>query len=131
VGGGMLMPQMTGFVDPRLQMMSQTFMPMNPSSPLNASGVPQLQPQAQNLIQSFQQHNQTQRGTVTQQISWAPTKAEKKSYDNIFRQWVQGAPFMNGSTALEVFGASGLSRDDLARIWYVSYSFPVQYLLDA
>lgn len=121
-GGGMLLPQMTGFVDPRLQMMSQTFMPMNTPSPSTA-GVPQPQPQPQNLMQSFQQHNQTQRGTTTQQMSWAPTKAEKKSYDNIFRQWVQGAPFMSGTTALEVFGASGLSRDDLARIWYASHSF--------
>jgi hypothetical protein len=113
-GGGMLVPQMTGYVDPRLQMMSQSFMPMNTSS-----GVPQLQPQPQNLVQSFQQHNQAQRGTTTQQMSWALTKVEKKSYDNIFRQWVKGERFMSGPTAIEVFGASGLSKDDLARIWCI------------
>ena len=112
--GGMLVPQITGYVDPRLQMLSQSFMPMNTST-----GVPQLQPQPQNLVQSFQQHNQTQRGATGQQLSWALTKAEKKSYDNIFRQWVKGERFMSGPTAIEVFGASGLSKDDLARVWYV------------
>jgi len=116
-GGGMLVPQMTGFVDPRLQMMSQTFMPMNTSA-----GIPQLQPQHQNLVQSFQQHNQAQRGATTQQMSWALTKVEKKSYDNIFRQWVKGERFMSGPTAIEVFGVSGLSKDDLARIWCIPAS---------
>lgn len=118
-GGGMLVPQMTGFIDPRLQMMSQTFMPLNTSAPYNAMGAPQLQPQSQNLMQTIQQHNQAQRGSTNQQMAWALTKAEKKNYDSIFRQWVQGAQFMSGPTAIEVFGASGLPKDDLARIWYV------------
>lgn len=113
-GGGMLVPQMTGYVDPRLQIISQSFMPVNTSA-----GVPQLQPQSQNLVQTFQQHNQAQRGTTTQQMSWALTKAEKKSYDNIFRQWVKGERFISGPIAIEVFGASGLSKDDLARIWCI------------
>lgn len=119
-GGGMLVPQMTGYVvDPRLQMMTQTFMPMNTSSPFNAAGIPQLQPQTNNLVQSFQQHNQAQQGSATQHVSWSLTKAERKEYDKIFRQWVQGAAFMSGATAIEVFGASGLPKDELARIWYV------------
>ncbi|KAF4614764.1 hypothetical protein D9613_003419 [Agrocybe pediades] len=117
---GPLVPQMTGFVDPRLQMMSQTFMPVNTSAPYNAGGMPQLPQQQpnQNLVQSVQQYNQTQRGSTTQQISWALTKAEKKNYDRIFRSWdAQGTGSITGSTALEVFGASGLPKDDLARIW--------------
>ncbi|KAH9483528.1 Actin cytoskeleton-regulatory complex protein pan1 [Psilocybe cubensis] len=113
-----LVPQMTGFVDPRLQMMSQTFMPMNTSAPFGAGGVPQLPPQQQNLVQSIQQHNEAQRGSSGQQLPWALTKAEKKNYDKIFRSWdAQGTGFISGATALDVFGASGLPKDDLARIW--------------
>ncbi|PPQ91776.1 hypothetical protein CVT25_000421 [Psilocybe cyanescens] len=115
---GPLVPQMTGFVDPRLQMMSQTFMPMNTSAPFGAGGVPQLPQQQQNLVQSIQQHNEAQRGSAGQQLSWALTKAEKKNYDKIFRSWdAQGTGFISGATALDVFGASGLPKDDLARIW--------------
>lgn len=115
-----LVPQVTGYIDPRLQLMSSTFMPMNASAPYSAAGMPLLAPQQQPLQQSFQQHNQTQRGAVGQQMSWALTKAEKKNYDQIFRSWdAHGTGFISGQTALEVFGASGISRDDLARIWYV------------
>lgn len=69
------------------------------------------------LQQSFQQHN-AQRGTAAPRIPWALSKSEKKSYDSIFRAWdVKGTGFISGETALEVFGQSGLSKDDLARIW--------------
>jgi len=103
-------------------MMSSTFMPINISSPYSAGGAPQLPPQqlqsGLSLQQSFQQHNQAQRGTVAPRIPWALTKAEKKSYDSIFRAWdAQGTGFISGQTALEVFGQSGLGKDDLARIW--------------
>ncbi|PFH53549.1 hypothetical protein AMATHDRAFT_73354 [Amanita thiersii Skay4041] len=110
-----LVPQFTGFVDPRLQLMSNTFMPMNAS----AAGIPMLAPQQQNLQQSFQQHNQEQLGTTSnEQMSWALSKSEKKFYDNVFRAWdAQGTGFISGETALDVFGNSGLPKDDLARIW--------------
>lgn len=122
---GPLVPQMTGFVDPRLQMMSSTFMPMNAGSSFGAPAAPQLAPPQFNLQQSFQQHNQAQRGTPTPQMSWSLTKAEKKQYNDIFRSWdAQGTGFINGQTALEVFGASGLPKDDLARIWCV-YMFRI------
>ncbi|KAF9806131.1 hypothetical protein IEO21_08793 [Rhodonia placenta] len=122
--GGMrpLMPQMTGYVDPRLQMMSSTFLPANPSMPYNQAGAPQL-PSAQlqggmSLQQSFQQHNQAQRGNTTPKVPWALSKAEKKNYDQIFRAWdLQSTGFINGQTALEVFGQSGLDKNDLAKIW--------------
>ena len=123
-GGGLqpLLPQATGFVDPRLQMMSSTFLPANTSSPYNAAGAPQFQ-QMQggvSLQQSFQQHNQNQRGTAAPRVPWALSKAEKKSYDQIFRAWdARGEGFITGETALQVFGQSGLDKNDLAKIWYV------------
>jgi hypothetical protein len=120
--GGPLVPQMTGFVDPRIMMMTQTFMPTNTSAPYGPGGVPQLPQQQQNLVTSIQQHNQAQRGSTQQQISWALSKAEKKNYNNIFRSWdAQNTGFIGGPTALEVFGASGLPKDDLARIWYAYF----------
>ena len=121
---GPLVPHMTGVVDPRLQMMSSTFMPVNLASPYSAGGVPQL-PQQQlpdglSLQQSFQRHNEDRRGTATPTISWSLSKAEKKNYDNIFRAWdAQGTGYISGQTALEVFGQSGLSKQELANIWYV------------
>lgn len=127
-GGGLqpLMPQMTGFIDPRLQMMSSTFLPANPTAPYNPAGAPQLQQQplgGLSLQQSFQQHNQNQRGTAAPKVPWALSKAEKKSYDQIFRAWdTRGEGFITGQTALEVFGQSGLDKNDLAKVWCVSFS---------
>jgi hypothetical protein len=60
------------------------------------------------------------RGTARQTMPWALSKAEKKNYNDIFRNWdAQNTGFISGHTALEVFGASGLPKDDLERIWYV------------
>ncbi|KAH0830093.1 hypothetical protein J3R83DRAFT_1428 [Lanmaoa asiatica] len=119
-----LVPQVTGFVDPRLQMMSSSFMPANISAPYTSGGTPQLAPLSQqqlgglSLQQSFQQHNQAHGRGTTPKIPWALSKAEKKQYDQIFRAWdAQGTGFISGQTALEVFGQSGLDRNDLARIW--------------
>ena len=116
-----LVAQPTGFVDPRLQMMTNTFMPLNASS-FGPGVVPQVAPPQYDLQQSFQQHNQVQRGATTPQMSWALTKAEKKQYNDLFRSWdAQGTGFISGQTALEVFGVSGLPKDDLARIWYALF----------
>lgn len=119
-----LVPQITGYVDPRLQMMSSSFMPANTSSPYGAGGIPQLSapPQQQlgglSLQQSFQQHNQSRGIGSAPKVPWALSKAEKKQYDQIFRAWdAQGTGFISGETALEVFGQSGLDKNDLARIW--------------
>ncbi|PIL33059.1 transporter [Ganoderma sinense ZZ0214-1] len=121
-GGGLrpLVPQATGFVDPRLAMMTNTFLPANTASPYNAAGLPQFQQQQSgfNLQQSFMQHNQAQRGNAAPKVPWALSKAEKKNYDQIFRAWdTQSTGFISGQTALEVFGQSGLDRNDLAKIW--------------
>ena len=81
--------------------------------------LPQL-PQNTQLQQSIVQHNQEQRGTNTARMPWALTKAEKKQYDQIFRAWdASGSGFITGETALQVFGQSGLEKNDLAKIWYV------------
>lgn len=110
------MAQPTGFVDPRLQLFSQTFMPVTPSAPYTPGGLPQLAPQTQNLAQSFQQQNSGQ-----PKLSWTLSKAEKKKYDGIFRSWdSKGTGFIEGGTALEVFGASGLPQNELAQIWQLS-----------
>jgi hypothetical protein len=115
-----LVAQPTGFIDPRLRMMTSTFMPVNTSAPYAPSGAPQLAPQqGSNLQQSIIQHNQNRQGTPTQNLSWAITKAEKKQYNAIFRVWDSSSSgFLTGTTALEVFGTSGLPKDELARIWY-------------
>ncbi len=117
-----LVPQMTGFIDPKLQMMSSTFLPVNMSMPYNPAGAPQLPSQqlqgGMNLQQSFQNYNQEVKGTAAPRVPWALSKGEKKSYDQIFRAWdTSNTGFINGQTALEVFGQSGLGKDDLARIW--------------
>jgi actin cytoskeleton-regulatory complex protein PAN1 len=112
---------MTGFIDPRLQMISSSFMPTNLSNPY-AGGSLQLpsmqQPGGLSLQQSFQQMNQETRGTAAPRVPWALSKGEKKSYDQIFRAWDSAdTGFIDGKTALEVFGQSGLDRNDLAKIW--------------
>lgn len=123
-GGAGLSPlvaQPTGFGDPRMSMMSQTFMPANTSMPYGPGSTPQFagppqQAQGLSLQQSIQQHNQAVGGGP--KISWALSKDERKSYDNIFRAWdAQGAGFISGKAVLEVFGQSGLSQDDLSKIW--------------
>ena len=96
-------------------------MPANVSAPYTSRGVPQQQLGGLSLRQSFQQHSRANGRGTTPENSWALSKAEKKQYDQIFRAWdVQGTGFIGGQTALEVFGQSGLERNDLAKIWSVS-----------
>jgi actin cytoskeleton-regulatory complex protein PAN1 len=127
LGGGLgppaapLVPQMTGFIDPRLQMISSSFMPTNLANPY-AGGSLQLPSMQQagglSLQQSFQQMNQETRGTAAPRVPWQLSKGEKKSYDQIFRAWDSAnTGFIDGKTALEVFGQSGIDRNDLAKIW--------------
>ncbi|KAA8913511.1 actin cytoskeleton-regulatory complex protein pan1 [Sphaerosporella brunnea] len=51
-------------------------------------------------------------------IPWAVTKVEKQMYDKVFDGW-DGLRkgFIGGDVAIEVFGQSGLPKDDLMRIW--------------
>lgn len=115
-----LVAQPTGFMDPRLTMMGATFIPTSAGGTYQGGGVSSGLPQfgGASLQQSIAQHNQDKRGTSTQKIPWALTKQERKQYDQIFRAWdLNGTGFLDGGKALEVFGASGLEKDDLARIW--------------
>ena len=125
-GGGGLVPQMTGFIDPHLQMMGSMFMPANLSAPYALSGVPQFtsvlqQQQGLLLQQSFKQHNQAQRGSAAPRVPWELSKVERKQYDQIFHAWdTQGTActgFISGETALQVVGQSGLEKNNMAHIW--------------
>ncbi len=52
------------------------------------------------------------------QIPWAITREEKAAYDSIFQAWDrQKRGFVDGPTAIEVFGQSGIPRSDLELIW--------------
>lgn len=54
-------------------------------------------------------------------IPWAVTKEEKKIYDQLFRAWDGlNKGHIGGETAKEIMGQSGLSREDLERIWTLS-----------
>ncbi|KAK6538267.1 actin organization and endocytosis protein [Orbilia ellipsospora] len=59
--------------------------------------------------------------TGNAKIPWAITKDEKNIYDGIFSAW-DGLKkgFIAGSQAIEIFGQSGLERNDLERVWTLS-----------
>ena len=125
-----LVPQVTGYMDPRLAMMGTTFMPSASGAfPAGAGGgAPQFG--GASLQQSIAQHNESQRGSSTVRIPWALSKQERKQYDQIFRAWDPTASgFLDGKKALEVFGASGLDQNDLAKIWYGLSDFYVRLWL--
>ncbi|WFD18417.1 hypothetical protein MCAP1_000619 [Malassezia caprae] len=118
--------QMTGaFSDPRMRLMYTQFLPA--AQPY--SGVPMpsnmnfhqasLQPdQFQNKLQtiSTQQSNKAKGG-----IPWTMSKEERKSYDNIFRAWdAKKTGWISGDVARELFGQSGLSREQLLQIWHLA-----------
>ena len=112
-----LVAQPTGFMDPRLTMMGSTFMPTAGGN-FPTGGVAQYN--GATLQQSIAQHNQDKRGSTQQRIPWALSKQERKQYDQIFRAWdASGSGFLDGQKALEVFGASGLDKNDLVQIWRV------------
>ncbi|WVN89977.1 uncharacterized protein L203_105207 [Cryptococcus depauperatus CBS 7841] len=120
-GMGRLQPQQTGLPhDPRLQTMMQSFMPSNMSQPFAPSGAPQFAQAQQPLQQTFQSLLQNP-SVDTPKIPWTLSRQEKKDYDQIFRAWDQkGEGFISGEMAREVFGQSGLSQDDLMKIWNLS-----------
>jgi hypothetical protein len=54
-------------------------------------------------------------------IPWAVTKDEKKLYDEVFKSWDGfGRGYIAGEQAIEIFGQSGLQKDDLERVWTLS-----------
>lgn len=59
------------------------------------------------------------RGNAT--VPWAVTKDEKKIYDDLFRAWDGfNRGYVSGDQAIEIFGQSGLEKQDLERIWTLS-----------
>lgn len=118
--------QMTGaFSDPRMRLMYTQFLPA--AQPYSGVPVPSnmnfhqasLQPdQFQNKLQtiSTQQPNKAKGG-----IPWSMSKEERKSYDNIFRAWdAKKTGWISGDVARELFGQSGLSREQLLQIWHLA-----------
>jgi len=56
-------------------------------------------------------------------IPWSITKVEKQKYDQVFEGW-DGLKrgLISGDTSIEVFGQSGLPKDDLMQIWTLADS---------
>lgn len=118
--GGGLQPQPTGMPhDPRLQMMAASFMPSNLSQPFSSSGIAQFaHPTSQPLPQTFNSLLSNP-SIATPKVPWTLSRQEKKDYDQIFRAWTggDGGGYIDGSMAQDVFGQSGLSREDMGKIW--------------
>ncbi len=91
--------------------MSQN-LPINPTAPLT-----------QNFQSLLSNPN-----VATPKVPWTLSKQEKKDYDQIFRAWTggSGGGFIEGNMAQEVFGQSGLGRDDLMKIWWVGVTLARQ-----
>ncbi|KAF2405158.1 hypothetical protein EJ06DRAFT_502142 [Trichodelitschia bisporula] len=54
-------------------------------------------------------------------VPWAVTKDEKNIYDDLFKAWDGfGKGYITGSQAIEIFGQSGLEKQDLEKIWTLS-----------
>ncbi|EPQ26256.1 uncharacterized protein PFL1_06191 [Pseudozyma flocculosa PF-1] len=122
-----LMPQMTGMPirDPRMQLMSAQFLPA--SQPFSGAAVAgnmnfsQASMQPSNFQSQIQNLSQQQQGSKEPKIPWALSKEEKKSYDSIFRAWdSNGSGFISGDVAREVFGQSGIPREQLMQIWHLA-----------
>lgn len=56
-------------------------------------------------------------------IPWSITKVEKQKYDQVFEGW-DGLRrgLISGETAIEVFGQSGLPKENLMQIWTLADS---------
>ena len=119
-------PQMTGAsADPSMRLMYTQFLPA--AQPYSGMPTPSnmnfnqnsLQPaQFQSKLQSL---TQIQAGPAKKSLSWAMSKEERKSYDNIFRAWdSKRTGWISGDVARELFSQSGLSREQLLQIWHLA-----------
>ncbi len=85
-----------------------------------SSGLPGIQQLQQRMMPQVGREGgystQGLQGNAT--IPWAVTKDEKQIYDGIFNAWDGlGRGFVDGGTAIDIFGQSGLPRPELERIW--------------
>lgn len=57
-------------------------------------------------------------GHLKENVTWSITKQEKQIYDGIFGAWdTTRRGYIDGETAISIFGKSGLGRPDLESIW--------------
>lgn len=57
-------------------------------------------------------------GDLKGNVTWSITKQEKQIYDGIFAAWdTTRKGYIEGETAITIFGKSGLGRPDLESIW--------------
>lgn len=92
--------------------------PFFPSQPYQG-GIPSFaQPSSAPLPQTFQSLLSNP-SVKTPAVPWTLSRQEKKDYDQIFRAWTggEGGGFIEGGMAQDVFGQSGLGREDLGKIW--------------
>ena len=88
-----------------------------------ATGLPNIQAlQQQMMPQPGRESGFTTTGlTGNATIPWAVTKDEKKIYDDLFRAWDGfGKGYVTGQQAIEIFGQSGVDKQELERIWTLS-----------
>ena len=82
---------------------------------LQAQMMPQAGREQQNFTTAGLQGNAV--------IPWAITKDEKTRYDSLFRAWDGlNKGYIGGDQAIEIFGQSGLEKNDLERVWTLSDS---------
>lgn len=140
--GFMQNPQATGYNGPRPPMppmptgYGQGLSPVQTGAPLQAqptgipgqwgfvnapaTGLPNIEALRNQLMpqQGREQGFTTQGLTGSAKIPWAITKDEKRIYDDLFKSW-DGLHkgFINGDTAIEIMGQSGMPQKDLEAIW--------------
>ncbi|KAI0463588.1 hypothetical protein LJB42_002590 [Komagataella kurtzmanii] len=72
-------------------------------------------PNSSTQLSQLQQPMNAQSNT---NVPWAITKNEKQIYDKIFKEWDQDHKgYIDGPSAISIFGKSGLARQDLEKIW--------------
>ena len=116
--------QMTGtFSDPRMRLMYTQFLPA--AQPYTGAPIASAMNFHQASLQpaQFQSKLQTMQpsGPAKNKIPWTMSKEERKSYDNIFRAWdSKHTGWISGDVARELFGQSGLEREQLLQIWHLA-----------
>jgi hypothetical protein len=88
-----------------------------------ASGLPNLEALQQQMMPQPGRETgfstQGLRGNAT--VPWSVTKQEKQIYDDMFKAWDGfGKGYISGQQAIEIFGQSGIDKNELERVWTLS-----------
>lgn len=88
-----------------------------------ASGLPNLEALQQQMMPQPGRETgfsmQGLKGNAT--VPWSVTKQEKQIYDDMFKAWDGfGKGYITGQQAIEIFGQSGIDKNDLERVWTLS-----------